>query len=305
MRIIKSTDAIPVEHPVFCLYGQPGIGKSSIGYSAKDPLLLDFDQGAHRAANRRDTMVINAWADVKELMDAPDTLAPYATVIVDTVGRCLDLITADIIQTTPKHGRDGSLTLQGYGALKTRFRTWMTQLRTLGKEVVLLAHDKEDGDADNRIVRPDITGGSYAEVMKISDFVGYVCMSGKNRVLDFSPTDRWVGKNPGNWNPLVLPPVAKAQDFLGGLIDQGRTVLGAISEASASVASVVDDWRAQIETFTEPDELTKAIPEINKLSAVAAPQVKKLLMARAKALGYPFDTKSHAFTAPAKEPVPA
>ena len=64
MKIIKGTDSISVEHPVFLIFGQPGIGKSSLGYSTKDPLLLDFDKGAHRAANRRDSLVIDGWKDV-------------------------------------------------------------------------------------------------------------------------------------------------------------------------------------------------------------------------------------------------
>jgi len=299
MKIIKATDAIPVEHPVFLLFGQPGICKSSLGFSAKNPLLLDFDKGAHRAANRRDTLAIDRWADVVELMDSPEALAPYDTIVVDTVGRCLDLITADIAATDPKKAPGGNLSQQGWGVLKNRFRSWAAQLRTMGKDLLLIAHDKEDKDGDTRIVRPDITGGSYGEVMKVADFVGYVYMVGKDRVLDFNPTDRWVGKNPAGWAPWKVPPVAKASDFMGGLFDAGREALGGISEVSAKVAQQVDDWRAQIETFTTPEECTKAIAPISQLAPVAAPQVKKLLWERAQALGFEFDTKAKTFTAPA------
>lgn len=299
MKIIKATDAIPVEHPVFLLFGQPGICKSSLGFSAKNPLLLDFDKGAHRAANRRDTLAIDRWGDVVELMDAPEALAPYDTIVVDTVGRCLDLITADIAATDPKKAPGGNLSQQGWGVLKNRFRSWAAQLRTMGKDLLLIAHDKEDKDGDTRIVRPDITGGSYGEVMKVADFVGYVYMVGKDRVLDFNPTDRWVGKNPAGWAPWKVPPVAKAADFMGGLFDAGRAALGGISEVSAKVAQQVDDWRAQIDTFTTPEECTKAITPISQLAPVAAPQVKKLLWERAHALGFEFNTKAKTFTAPA------
>ena len=304
MRIIKAHESIEVAHPVFLVFGQPGICKSSLGYSAKDPLLLDFDQGAHRAANRRDTLQITAWRDVMELMDAKAALEPYQTITVDTVGRCLDLMAVDIIEQTPKYGRDGGLTLQGFGVLKGRFQTWMTQLRALGKDVLLLAHQKEDKDGDTVIVRPDITGGSYGEVMKIADFVAFVYMRGRDRILDFNPTDRWVGKNPAGWAPFTVPPVAKAQAFLAGLIDQGREALGAISAESAKVAQQVDDWRTNIDTFTEPEECTKAIPQINQLEPVVVPQVKKLLADRAKALGFVFDPKVKAFKAE-KQPEPA
>ncbi len=297
MRIIKSTEAIPVEHPVFLIFGQPGICKTSLAYSTKDPLLLDFDKGAHRAANRRDTLQIDNWADVNELMVSPDALVPYATVIPDTVGRCLDVMTADIIHGTPKLGPNGNLSQQGWGVLKNRFRTWTSSLRALGKDVLLIAHDKEDKDGDTRVVRPDIVGGSYGEVMKVADFVGYCYMSGKDRILDFNPTDRWVGKNPGGWAPFKVPPVAKAQDFMSELFDLGRAALGTISEESALVAALVATWRTTIENYTTAKECTDAIPQIKQLSAAAMPQVSKLLMDRSKVLHFTFDQVKKAFTA--------
>lgn len=302
MKIIRSTELIPIEHPVICLYGQPGIGKTSLGYSAKDPLLLDFDQGAHRAVNRRDTLVIERWADAAELTESKDALASYSTIVVDTVGRLLDLLSADIIDVNPKHGRDGALTLQGFGVLKSRFRGWMTQLRLMGKDVVLIAHGREDRDNDAVIMRPDIQGGSYGEVMKLSDLLGFVYMRGRDRVIDFTPSDRWHAKSPSGFKPITLPPVAKAQHVLTDIITQARTALGAISAESAQVAQSVEDWRSQIDTFTTTDECTKAIEEIYKLPPVAIPAVKLLLMKRAKVLGFLYDTTKKAFVKESTQP---
>lgn len=295
MRIIKATDPIPVDHPVFMIFGQPGICKTSLSYSASNPLLLDFDQGAHRAANRRDTLQVGSWADIVELMKNPQALDPYDSIIVDTVGRCLDVITADIASSDPKKAPGGNLSQQGWGVLKNRFRSWVSQLRTLGKDVVLIAHDKEDKDGDLRVVRPDIVGGSYGEVMKVADFVGYLSMNGRVRMLDFNPTDRWIGKNPAGWAPFTVPPVEKAQDFMAKLIDLGREALGSISAESAKVVQDVNDWRTKIENMTEAKELTAAVPETQKLAPIVAPQVKKLLSDRAKALGFAYDTTAKKF----------
>lgn len=305
MKIIKATDIIEVAHPVFLIFGQPGICKTSLAYSTKDPLLLDFDSGAHRAANRRDTLQIGAWADVVELMSSREALEPYATVIPDTVGRCLDVMTADIIRETPKLGPNGNLSQQGWGVLKNRFRTWTSSLRALGKDVLLIAHDKEDKDGDTRVVRPDIVGGSYGEVMKIADFVGYAYMAGKDRVLDFNPTDRWVGKNPAGWAPFKVPPVGKAQDFMADLFDQGRAALGTISEASAKIASQVEEWRDRIVEFGKAEEFNAAIVEIKKLPVLIQAQVAKSLMDFAKTSGIPFDAAKKQFVEPSKEPAGA
>jgi hypothetical protein len=305
MTIIKGTEPITVDHPVILLFGQPGICKSSLGYSAKDPLLLDFDKGAHRAANRRDTLVINSWTDVKELMESADQLDPYGTLTVDTVGRCLDVMTAHIAATDPKKAPGGNLSQQGWGVLKTNFRTWIANLRTKGKDVLLIAHDKEDKDGDTRIVRPDIVGGSYGEVMKVADFVGYVYMNGRDRVLDFNPTDRWIGKNPGGWAPFPVPPIGKAQSFMAELFDKGREALGAISEESAQITQQVDTWRANIAKLTTPKQLNEQMPIIKAIvTPIVQAQAAKLLMDRGAELKLSFDKDAKKFSAPKEEKQP-
>jgi hypothetical protein len=298
MKIIKATDAIPVEHPVFLIFGQPGIGKSSLGYSTHDPLLLDFDKGAHRAANRKDSLVIDAWKDVADLMESADALDPYRALTVDTVGRCLDVMTAHIAYTDPKKAPGGNLSLQGWGVLKGNFRTWIAQLRTKGKDVLLIAHDKEDKDGESRIVRPDIVGASFGEVMKVADFVGYMYMAGRRRILDFNPTDKWVGKNPAGWEPFEVPPVGKAQAFMADLFDKGRAALGALSEESALTMRQVETWREKIAALTTAKQLNEQIPLIKALPPILQPQVSKLLMDHAAAKTIPFDKSRKAFAEP-------
>jgi hypothetical protein len=298
MKIIKGTDSIPVDHPVFLIFGQPGIGKSSLGYSAKDPLLLDFDKGAHRAANRRDSLVIDAWKDVAELMESPDALDPYASLTVDTVGRCLDVMTAHIAHTDPKKAPGGNLSLQGWGTLKTNFRMWMAALRAKGKDVVLIAHDKEDKDGDSRIIRPEIVGASYSEVMKCADFVGYMYMAGRRRILDFNPTEKWVGKNPAGWEPFEVPPVTKAQGFMADLFEKGRAALGAMSEESALIVRQVETWRETIAAYTTAKQFNEAIPVIKATAPIVQAQASKLLMDAAHDKKIGFDKAKKAFLEP-------
>lgn len=299
MRIIKATESIPVDHPVFMLFGQPGIGKSTLGYSTKAPLTLDFDRGAHRAANRGDTLVIDSWTDIEDLMKSRDQLDAYSTLVVDTVGRCLDVLTAHLATKDPKKFPGGMPGLQGWGVLKNSFRAWVSALREMGKDVMLIAHDKEDKDGDTRIVRPDIAGGSFAEVMKIADFVGYVQMSGKDRVLDFNPTDRWIGKNPAGWSPIKLPPVAKAQTLMADLYDKGREALGHMSDESAQIVAQVETWRERIAGYTTAKQFNDAMSLIN---AIVVPMVqlpvKKLLVDIAHDKGFGFDKVAKTFTAP-------
>jgi hypothetical protein len=305
MQIIKSTDPITVDHPVFLIFGQPGICKTSLTYSAKRPLLLDFDQGAHRAINRKDTLKIETWADVAELMEHRTALDPYDTVIVDTVGRCLDLMIIAMGQDSPKYLQSaGAPSQTGWGVLKGRFKGWMTDLRARGKDVILVAHDKEDKSGDTVIVRPDIQGGSYGEVMKIADFVGYICMNGRNRVLDFSPTDRWVGKNPGQWTAFKVPTPDKALDFMAIRIDEGRAALGQISAASADTANVVQDWQAAIKEFSTAADFNRAANELERAPEIIKAQIRPAFKAAAEKCGVTFDKTRKAYVDPAPPAAP-
>ena len=85
LKILSASEPLPVEQLVVAIYGQPGIGKTTLAFTAEAPLLLDFDKGAYRAVGRKDTVQIESWPDVTNITEAD--LAPYKTVIVDTAGR--------------------------------------------------------------------------------------------------------------------------------------------------------------------------------------------------------------------------
>ena len=105
LKIIKSSEAMLVEHINLCIYSPPGLGKTTPRIHVQSPLLLDCDKGAYRAHNRKDAVPVASWGDIEGI--SGDDLQPYDTVIVDTAGRALDYLTADIIAKNPKMGRGG------------------------------------------------------------------------------------------------------------------------------------------------------------------------------------------------------
>ena len=88
IKITRAADPIVVDRLNVVIYGPPGIGKSSLAFTADKPLLLDFDLGGHRAANRKDIVRVESWADVANI--SIEDLAPFQTVVMDTAGRALD-----------------------------------------------------------------------------------------------------------------------------------------------------------------------------------------------------------------------
>src|SRR5690606_10653581 len=187
LKITKATDTIEVKNLTVCIYAVPGVGKSTLAFTADRPLLLDFDQGAYRAGNRGDVVQVSSWDDVVSI--TAEDLKPYKTLVVDTAGRALDSLTASIIEGNPKLGRGGALTLQGFGELKARFIAWTKLIRSFGLDVLLVSHADEQRSGDELIERLDIQGGSKNEIYKAADVMGRLYLSQGKRMLNFNPTD--------------------------------------------------------------------------------------------------------------------
>lgn len=295
LRIIRAADPIRVERINLVLYAPPGVGKTTMAFTADAPLLLDFDQGAHRASNRKDSVRVAHWAEVTDLTE--DDLAPYKTVVVDTAGRALDHLTADIIRRNPKAGRGGALTLQGYGTLKAEFVAWLKSVNAIGKDVVLIAHMDEQRNGDDIIERLDVQGGSKGEIYKAADAMGRIAIRDGKRVLLFSPTDAAFGKNPGQLEPLEVPHPDKAPDFLAGVIQKIKDRLNAMTEEQAEAQAVLENWRAIIAELKTADDFNDKAASIK-----SAPKAAQALFAHAaKERGLVADTKAKKYVAKTEE----
>ncbi len=282
LRIIKSSDPILVERLNLCIYAPPGIGKTTTAFTAESPLLLDFDNGAHRASNRKDTVRVTSWGDVADLK--ADDLKPYKTLIVDTAGRALDILTADIIRRNPKAGRGGALTLQGYGTLKAEFVAWLKMVNGLGLDVILIAHMDEQRNGDDIIERLDVQGGSKGEIYKAADAMGRIAIRDGRRILNFSPTDAAFGKNPGQLEPLEIPHPDKEPAFLAEVIAKIKARLNALTAEQSEAQAALNDWRVIIEGLKDADDFNDKLAGI-KLAPVAA---KSLFNAAATERGLAF-----------------
>lgn len=279
LKITRASDPIRVDRLNVCIYGQPGAGKTSLGFTTSRPLLLDFDNGAHRAAGRKDTVQVHQWNDVASIAQAD--VEAFDTIILDTAGRALDSLATDIMRRNPKVGRGGALTLQGYGTLKAEFVAFLKLLNGFGKDVVLIAHMDEQRSGDEIIERLDVQGGSKGEIYKAADAMGRVFVKGGIRQLDFSPREGSFGKNPGQLDVLDIPNPALDPNFLAGVIQSIKDKLNALTEEQAEA-------QAKLAKLSESLADVEDLEGVNSLldKAKDAGQAgKALLHARATSLG--------------------
>lgn len=285
IKIIKASDPLKVERLNMVIYGPPGIGKTSLAFTADAPLLLDFDNGSYRSANRKDTVIIQSWTDVAGI--TADDLAGFKTIIIDTAGRALDVLSADIIRANPKHGRGGSLSLQGWGELKARFTAFLKMLNTFGKDVILIAHMDEQRSGDEVIERLDVQGGSKGEVYKAADAMGRLVMRDGNRWLLFSPSDAAFGKNPAQLPALQIPDQATPDftNFLECVIGKTKEHLNRLTEAQKATVDEIHWFADALPNITNVDDINGLIER-----AKSAPAMCKIaLNERAKELDFTFD----------------
>jgi hypothetical protein len=336
-NLIGDTELIDVSSLVMLIYGPPGVWKTSVLQTADRPYTLDFDTGAHRAFNRKASARFSFWKDLGEFEDdaraivlgkevPPRFANPVEqerylaglkawngcrTVGIDTIGRCLDLLTHDIILNCSKYGNaTGGLTLQGFGSLKSRFATWAGQARIGGRDLVMIAHEREQKDGDDRYMRPDIQGGSYTEVMKFADLVGYMTSDREGRrSIDWRPTDKHIGKDAAQWGISKVPPLADDPGFLAKLLVDAKSVIGKTAEASAAAAKIVDEWQAWLlndSKWRTLEEFNAKLPDIAGITEPVKRQVKHVLTEHAASAGWAWDAakKCYVEKSPQTEGVP-
>lgn len=286
LKIVKATDPITIDRVNLCIYAAPGLGKTSLGFTAEAPLNLDFDRGTHRAAIRKDTALISAWKEAAE-MNAQD-FAPYKTVIVDTAGRALDMLTQDIIGNNPKMGRGGALTLQGFGELKSKFAAWLKMLNSFGKDVVLIAHMDEQRSGDEVIERLDVQGGSKGEIYKSVDAMGRIRIENKQRVIDFSPRENAFGKNPCNLELVPFPDPKVNGDTLATVIATIKSRINELSVEQLGQQTLINEWEEAISEFSTPDDFNRELAQLKH----APVSVQSLAAKKARDLGFVFNKQS-------------
>lgn len=304
MSIFKQPSALVPKYALSALiYAQPGTGKTTLACSSPGCVLLDYDGGVTRinGAHRVPTLQVQTWEDTRAALDELRDAPAVESVIIDTVGKMLDYMTAYIVRTNPKmRAAGGGLSLKGYGVRKQMFIDLIRELTLMGKNVIFVAHDKEERRGDDTVIRPEIGGSSAADLMKELDLVGYMEMDGGQRVISFDPCGRFYAKNTcGLGGRIAVPELApgQANDFLRGVIDAYRARQRQSIQETADyeeLMAMISDNVAEIGNAADANnflEWAKGVKHIYDSRA----RMGALLTARATALGLTYDKTSRTY----------
>mgnify|MGYP002516795398 FL=1 len=274
MSMFKNPNELEINSTIkMLIYGQPGIGKTTFGVSAPDAVLFDYDGGVQRinGAHQVPTLQPTSWEDTNAaLKEIAEEMPEVKTIVIDTVGKMLDFMSAYIIKNDPKMGmRDGSLSLKGYGVRKTMFVNFIKSLAMMGKNVVFIAHEREERRGEETFKRPEIGGSSANDLIKELDLVGYMYAVGKERVITFDPAEYYYAKNTCNLPAAIKLPVVVDEQGKGmsnvafaNIVKSYKTAQEKRQEQTAEYEALLDVITGKVDAAVDAASLNEAMREV-------------------------------------------
>lgn len=287
--------------------GYPGIGKSTLALSAPNPLHIDVDFGIDRIEPRYRKAYIQPRSYDEILEDLkPENLTDFDTLVFDTGGKLISLMSLWAIKQNPKYGqRDGSLSLKGYGFVGKEFVRLMDYcFYELKKHIVIVFHAIEEKDGENTRLRLKVEGQTKNNVWEPMDLGGFVEIYGNDRTIGFSNCERYFAKGTRGIHGVKKIPELKPEspnDFLTKLFKQYNAK--AAEEAAQAAAqqaayeAVMEQGRAIIEGITDVESANAATAPFKALEHVltSSKELGVMFKARVKALGLAYDKARAAY----------
>lgn len=294
---------------VVILYGSPGIGKTTLAFSAPKPILVDFDKGVSRvkAYHRKDTIMCSNYKEVLSDIASP-AIKDYETIVIDTGGSFVTYLQDWAMKENPAVNtqKNGAISLKGFGAVKAEFIRFSNYVRDiLNKNLIYIFHSVEEKDKEGNPMQRLLCEGSARNlVWQPADLGGYIQMIGNKRTISFTPEQEFFAKGcygiEGRKEIPTLSPTDK-NDFLTRLFEEAKENLKKESEVFLPVKQKYEEVMEQakdiIEAAQTADDVNKAVEELQKLDHALTSKKESALLLHEKAtsLGLTYDKTSKTY----------
>ena len=252
------------------IYGQPGVGKTTLALSFPKAVLIDTDRGVHRVSPlyRVPTLSVGAYKDILDLLKSNE-LAGFETIVIDTVGKLIDYIIEYV-----KRSRDmattysGDLSQKGWGFVSIEFKNLFARIEALQKNVILVAHEAEEKLTDGRVIkRPSIAGGTRKTLPEMMEFIGYMSSTnnGDGRVLNLNPSEDFYAKNGlGIDSVFNVANPERVNNFASvNIVDAYKKVVASGTEKANEFKLQMSVFDEKLEEVSDADSANDILKSIN------------------------------------------
>lgn len=287
------------------LYGIPGSAKSTTALSAPGVLFVDADNGWRRipaSAKTAARIVPMTYGELLADLTA-DNVKGFDTIAIDTGGALLNLMKPWAIKANPKNGQNDGVTLsmKGYGAVGQEFERLAGHIcNTLGKNLIVVFHAKEELDGDKKVYRLDVEGQTKNNIWKSMDLFGFMEVDSGKIMVGFSPTERYQAKaTQGIAGRYELPNIMAGakNDFLTKIFSMLDENAAAEAKIGLAYDALMEQVREIVAGVDSADKANKALADINAASHVFASlrESKSLLAAKTASLGLTYNKAKESF----------
>lgn len=272
------------------IYGQPGMGKTTLACSAPSPVLFDFDGGVTRIREEHlvPTVQVDSWATATAALDQLATMqGEFKTIIVDTLSKMIDCIVVDICGTAqPK--------IQQWGLVNGKFKNFLRSIAALHMNVVFVAQRTTEKDGEVTRYVPDVRQSNYKDIVCDMDVIGYMEMMtvrGQNvRRITFDPSPRNEGKNTAEFASYYdLPVLAPGQrstflaDRMGEYLARQAARMAARRESSKKGEAMLNDFNSRMAAVDDAMTLNELCEWVKEQPSVGDAKLRMREAVRTKA----------------------
>lgn len=309
MALIKKAAELEINSAIkMMIYGQAGMGKTTLALSAPSPLLIDFDGGVKRVNMNHlqgvDIVQVNTWAEVNQLFS--EDLSAYQTIVIDTIGKMMDFIIAYKCGSKQPSLRD-------WGGINQEFQSFSRNLSNLGKHIIFVAHRDSRKNGDDTVFIPALREKNYNSIVTELDLLGYLEMRSEQgvqrRTITFDPTSLNDGKNTcGLPSMMVIPTIIDKQGNMTQpnnyvteqIIKPYNTMLRTKQDEIARYANTLSEIREAVEFITDArsaNEFAARIKEFDHIGS-SLQMARSLFSDKVKSLGLEYDKETKQYKDP-------
>ena len=172
----------------------------------------------------------------------------------------------------------------------------------MGKNLVFIAHEREDKDGEQKIVRPEMGGSSVGDLIKELDLVGYMQAYGEKRYVYWGVNEKAYTKNTCNLpNAMEVPTIISEQGtvtgenrFLTNIFDSYHGYLKNEREVRKEYDELIESAKEEVEAIVDASTANDFCKSFAETKQIWDSKLKIGLLVKTKCdkLGLKFDKKS-------------